>query len=112
MAKVTLHIPMEQQLYDKLKQRSVCMGFDSPQAYIRFWVAAETGVQVNHGGLSAYSDLSSAKAQALRYVELILALHPGEFPNMEQAVQHLVQQIRFMSLRKGLKAMLDNRGKV
>ena len=110
--KMTLQVPMNQELYAKLKQRATHMGFDSPQAYIRFWATAETSKQINLHGLSVYADLSSAKAQALRYVELILATHYKEFSHVDQAVQFLVQQIRFLTLRKALKDMLDNRGKV
>lgn len=59
-SKFTIHVPMKRELYDKLKERAEIMGFDSPQAYIRFWAASET-TEIKRGGVGYYN-LSSAKS--------------------------------------------------
>ncbi len=47
---VKLQVPMNKDVRDKLEQRATKLGFDSVQAYIRFWAKAEVdGRQVNLG---------------------------------------------------------------
>jgi hypothetical protein len=101
--KVTIEVALKRELYEKLKQRAELMGFDSIQAYIRFWATAETN-DVNHQGLSAYSDLSSRRAQTLRYFELLLAQCPAEL-SMQGYVHHVMQRIKLYEMDKMLKSL-------
>src|SRR4051795_3011329 len=41
MNNVTLHIPLETAVRDKLTSKAKSLGFDSVQAYIRVWAKAE-----------------------------------------------------------------------
>ena len=104
--KVLVRVPMERQLFSKLQRQANAMGFDSVQGYIRFWATAETDASINGGGLSTYQDISSPKGQALRYVELWLAFHHGEFSSMDHALQYVLQQVRRVNMRKSLDNML------
>lgn len=110
--RATLHVPLDQILYEKLKQRATDMGFDSPQAYIRFWATAETTGPLNPGGVSMYQDLTSPKAQAMRYVELVLSLKSGDFHSTDHALRHLDSQLRYRSFKKSFKELikLDREG--
>jgi len=38
---ITLHIPLDSAVRDKLAQKAKALGFDSVQAYIRVWAKAE-----------------------------------------------------------------------
>ena|GEM_PF-2509221 len=38
---VTIQIPIEEELRDALRRKAHFLGFDSVQAYIRFWAKAE-----------------------------------------------------------------------
>ena len=38
---VTIQIPIEEEMRDALRRKAHCLGFDSVQAYIRFWAKAE-----------------------------------------------------------------------
>ncbi len=42
MSTVKLQIPIDKDVRDRLKKRATALGFDSVQAYIRFWAKAET----------------------------------------------------------------------
>jgi hypothetical protein len=55
-------------------------------------------------------ELSIEKAQALRYLELILALHHGSFASMQHAISYLLRELYNSTMRKTLKELLDNRG--
>ncbi len=45
---VKLQVPMEKTIRDALEKRATSLGFDSAQAYIRFWAKAEAdGRQVD-----------------------------------------------------------------
>jgi hypothetical protein len=106
-ARRTLHVPMSAELYDKLQNHARQMGFDSAQAYIRFWATAETDGQKLTIGRYNFPDLTSTKAQALRYMELLLALHQENFPSMEHAILWLARQIRHDNLHRYLKSLLS-----
>lgn len=50
MSIVKIQVPIEKTLRDKLEVRATKLGFDSVQAYIRFWATAEAdGRRVNFG---------------------------------------------------------------
>lgn len=50
MSIVKIQVPIEKTLRDKLEARATKLGFDSVQAYIRFWATAEAdGRRVNFG---------------------------------------------------------------
>lgn len=50
MSIIKLQIPIDKSIRDALSQRAEDLGFDSLQAYIRFWAKAEVeGRQVNFG---------------------------------------------------------------
>lgn len=47
---VKIQVPIDKQVRDKLEARATKLGFDSIQAYIRFWAKAEVdGREVNFG---------------------------------------------------------------
>lgn len=49
-AQVKIQIPIDKQTRDKLELRATKLGFDSVQAYIRFWAKAEVdGREVDFG---------------------------------------------------------------
>ena len=104
--KILVRLPMKRSLFEKLQVQARAMGFDSVQGYIRFWAAAETDASVNRGGLSIYQDVSTPEGQALRYFELWLAFHYGEFGTMGQAVDYCMRQVRRVNMQKMLDSML------
>lgn len=104
--KRSLHLPMSEELYQKLRLHAENMGFDSAQAYIRFVATAETSSKGLTVGRYSFPDLTSTKAQALRYMELLLIIHKEDFPTMEQAIFWLALQIKQDSLYRHLKKVL------
>lgn len=42
MSNITLHIPIDKTVRDRLELKAKRLGFDSAQAYIRVWAKAET----------------------------------------------------------------------
>lgn len=50
MIQVKIQVPIDKDIRDKLEVRATKLGFDSVQAYIRFWAKAEVdGREVNYG---------------------------------------------------------------
>jgi hypothetical protein len=50
---VTIQIPIEAEMRDALRRKAHFLGFDSIQAYIRFWAKAEVEgrkIEVDDGG--------------------------------------------------------------
>jgi hypothetical protein len=95
--KITIEVPMKREVYSRLKDRAEDMGFDSVQAYIRFWATAETA-EINRRGLSAY-ELGSPKTQALRYFELMLAQAVTGL-SVQGYVNYVLSRIRMVKARK------------
>jgi hypothetical protein len=85
-----LQVPMDTDIYKGLKSRSKELGFDSVQAYIRFWANAEAR-QPDLKTDGHY--LSRPAVQALRYIELLLAVYEDEYKNPQQALTCVVNQI-------------------
>lgn len=95
---VKLQVPMKKGLYEGLKTRAKELGFDSVQAYVRFWATAETASHQSHPQLAATLDmpapsLNHPNDQALRYLELLLATNPQEPPDVEGALEYVRKQL-------------------
>ena len=59
MSTVKLQVPMDKELRDALEKRATQLGFDSAQAYIRFWAKAEADgrrIDLNVDGWGEPSD--------------------------------------------------------
>lgn len=102
-AKVTIQVPMKNELHDKLKYQAESIGFDSVQAYIRFWATAETG-DINPHGFATYTPLAGERAQALRYFELLLAQCTSSL-SMKGYVDYVLREARRISMNKLIKSM-------
>jgi hypothetical protein len=59
---VKVQVPIDPKVYEALKKRAEELGFDSIQAYIRFWAKAETTRKTEE------PDLARPNTQALRYL--------------------------------------------
>lgn len=100
-SRVMVQVPLKPELHTKLKQRADDLGFDSVQAYIRFWAAAETS-ELNRSGVSNYGDLLSPKLQALRLFELVIAQHRDGLP-AHAYIMHAIKVIRLREMDKLFK---------
>jgi hypothetical protein len=65
MSIVKIQIPLEKSLRDKLEARADKLGFDSVQAYIRFWATAETDGRHVDFGEDEWGEPSVAAAKRL-----------------------------------------------
>ena len=94
MSIVKIQVPIEKTLRDKLEARATKLGFDSVQAYIRFWATAEAdGRKVNFGEDSwgepspeAAERLNKAAGEARRDLK---AGKLKNFTNTEDALDYL-----------------------
>lgn len=62
---VKLQVPIDKQVRDKLQVRATKLGFDSIQAYIRFWAKAETDGRTVDLGDDDWGEPSAAAAERL-----------------------------------------------
>ena len=66
MSTVKIQVPLDKELRDKLEARATKLGFDSVQAYIRFWATAETdGRRVNFDENDGWGEPSPAAGARL-----------------------------------------------
>ena len=90
-----LQIPIDKDVRDKLEKRATSLGFDSVQAYIRFWAKAEAdGRQVNLGeddwgqpSDEAAARLNKASEEAKRGINV-----SKPFYTAEEALEYLHSQ--------------------
>lgn len=117
-----LQVPMKKSLYDALKTRADELGFDSVQSYVRLWATAETAGHWPRpledtrirptAGPRAWAPLPAPEnpqpaatapangrpldhpdAQALRYIELLLATNKVEPASLESALDYVHRQL-------------------
>jgi hypothetical protein len=62
---VKLQVPIDKSVRDKLQLRATKLGFDSVQAYIRFWAKAETDGRIVNLGDDDWGEPSDAAAERL-----------------------------------------------
>ncbi len=62
---VKLQVPIDKNVRDKLQLRATKLGFDSIQAYIRFWAKAETDGRIFDLGDDDWREPSNAAAKRL-----------------------------------------------
>ena len=98
--RVKLQVPMDKKVYQGLEKRAEELGFDSIQAYVRFWAKAEA----NGHASSTYQDLKQPEVQAMRYLELLLATRNSPFASTQTALDYVVEQI---NQTKGLKYLSE-----
>jgi hypothetical protein len=97
-----LQVPIDQAALEELQIRAEELGFQSVPSLVRFWVKGElsdTGRKSTGKGRD-WHGLSEPNAQVLRYVELILALNPGQPKSAEAALEYLMRQMRRASFKK------------
>lgn len=96
---IKLQVPIDPEVYQELKKRAEEFGFDSVQAYVRFWAKAETRKENPE-------DLTKVNSQALRYFELLLATNKRQPETMEEALDHAVKELRRIKGSKYLRELL------
>lgn len=106
MERVKLQVPMRRAVYQGLKKRAEELGFDSPQAYVRFWAKGVGDVQRSNRGLRQPAQ------QALLYLELLLAMAPKEPKTIEEALQYVDKQLRQTEVKRHLDALLKKRHQI
>lgn len=62
---IKLQVPIDKNVRDKLQLRATSLGFDSIQAYIRFWAKAETDGRTVDLGDDDWGEPSDAAAERL-----------------------------------------------
>jgi hypothetical protein len=65
MNSVKLQVPIDKVVRDKLEVRAKNLGFDSAQAYVRFWAKAETENRHVDFGYDSWGEPSTAAATRL-----------------------------------------------
>ncbi|HVV25771.1 MAG TPA: hypothetical protein VHC21_01955 [Candidatus Saccharimonadales bacterium] len=113
MEKMKFQVPIEKEVYQKLKKQAEELGFDSAQAYVRFWAKSATSEERSRGqrtseeacGGSA-AGLARPAEQALRYVELALAMAPKEPDSVEAALAYIEKHLRRVKSGKYLNTLL------
>ena len=105
-----LQVPIDKKVYTKLKKASEQLGFDSVQAYVRFWAAGVTSESAGEGigisgGRGPSGLLNKSSEQALRYLELVLAM-AAEPESAEAALKHVEAHLASVKLGKHLNALL------
>ncbi len=81
---------MDYKVYQKLKSRAEELGFDSVQAYVRFWAKAEIRKQPE----KAADQLADPTAQALRYLELLLATSKQKPTSLQEALDYIACELK------------------
>jgi hypothetical protein len=109
--KTKLQVPIDKKVYTKLKKTAEQLGFDSVQAYVRFWAAGVTGESAGEaigvsGGQGSGGLLNKPSQQALRYLELVLAMAEEEPKSAEAALKHVEAHLAGVKLGKHLNALL------
>jgi hypothetical protein len=99
---IKLQVPMEKSSYEGLLKRADELGFDSVQAYVRFWAKAETSQRAQS---SAYQDLSKPDVQALRYIEMLLSIKAAPVESASEALEYIKQEITRTKALKKFKAL-------
>jgi len=93
-----LQVPIDQEVLDQLEVIADDLGFDSVPAMVRFWAKGEI---INR---SQASGLNRPNSIVLRYVELILALHP-EPNSVHSALDHLKRQLNRAGFKKAFPGL-------
>lgn len=96
---------MKLSVYEGLCSRADELGFDSVQAYIRFWANAESNKQ---GISSNYHDLYRPETQSLRYLELLLAISEKPLASVQDCLDLIVKEIIKLRALKDLKSLTKN----
>lgn len=89
---VKVQVPMDSAVHDGLAERAQALGFDSVQAYIRFWAKAEVDNRNVDFGEDAWGEPSLAAAARLNKIasEAARGVNVSEpFSNAKEALKHL-----------------------
>jgi hypothetical protein len=89
MSQVKLQVPMDKKVRDGLEKRAKDLGFDSAQAYIRFWAKAEADGRQFYIGEP--EEVTPELEKILEQAEKEIAngdLSPA-FDNVEEAINYL-----------------------
>lgn len=93
-----LQVPIDQTVLDQLEVIADELGFDSVPAMVRFWAKGEIVKRSQARGFNRSNSI------VLRYVELILAMHP-EPPTVHSALSHLKRQINRAGFKKAFPGL-------
>lgn len=102
---IKLQVRMNKNVYESLSQRANDLGFDSVAAYVRFWAKAESQ---QHGD-TTYPHLSQPSMQALRYIELLLAIDGTEPTSLTDALDNILKKLKRTKQIKYLDSILQRR---
>ncbi|HXR50078.1 MAG TPA: hypothetical protein VN778_03580 [Verrucomicrobiae bacterium] len=93
---------MNPYLYDELRKLSKELGFQSVPDYIRYWVkAAVDGRTFANQAL----DLTLPEAQAIRFIELLLAVRHVKPSSLERALDDIRQQLIYIKSTQALQKL-------
>lgn len=89
MSQVKIQVPMDKKVRDGLEKKAKDLGFDSAQAYIRFWAKAE--VEGREFYIGKPEKISPALAKELDIVEQEIANGEtyGPFDDVDEAIKFL-----------------------
>jgi hypothetical protein len=101
-----LQVPIDVNVLQKLQARADNFGFDSVPAYVRFWAKGETSDAIQK---SRQIGSNHPNAQALRYIELVMALNHQTPTSTQQALNFVVRQIKRVSFEQAFKGLSQGR---
>lgn len=102
MEKVKFQVPMDKKVYQKLKIRADELGFDSVQSYVRFWAKSTT----SESREASDRILAQSSGQALRYLELVLAMAPEGPASVKEALAYIEAHLRRVKSSRYLDTLL------
>ncbi len=106
MEKVKFQVPIEKEVYQTLKAQADELGFDSAQSYVRFWAKSVTSEKGRSAAGRGGTGLTRPAEQALRYLELVLAMAPKEPDSVEAALTYIEKYLRRVKLGRYPDALL------
>lgn len=106
MEKMKFQVPIEKKVYQKLKVQADELGFDSAQSYVRFWAKSATSERGREASGSSPRGLAQPPEQALRYLELVLAMAPEAPGSVEAALAYIEQYLRRVKSGRYLDTLL------
>ncbi|HEX4774652.1 MAG TPA: hypothetical protein VH234_03990 [Candidatus Saccharimonadales bacterium] len=98
-----LQVPVNDLVLGKLKQQAEELGFDSVQAYVRFWIHAAID---GRAFMLAVSDMSLPEVQAIRYIELMLATRHNKPKSLPQALNLIIRDLKRIDYKKVMEGPL------
>lgn len=86
---VKLQVPMDKDVRDGLEKRAKDLGFDSAQAYIRFWAKAQTDGRSYYLGEPEQMTPEMEQAAEQAMIDIKNGDTVGPFPNTDEAIEYL-----------------------